>query len=102
MDDLKPIGTEFWHDFPPGPDMWQKSFLYRVIAHRLVERFPGDRVGKLMEELLPVKSRERQITGWGGCQDCFSGLKYTFGGWEAQAHGWPEGGGARGEAETAD
>ncbi len=58
---LRPIGTEFWYEYPPTQTGEQSSFLYRVMSHELVARYPGDKEGKLSEQLKPIKVKKRRI-----------------------------------------
>lgn len=55
---LRPIGTEFERRYPPDLTTtdWKRStknsvYTYRVVAHRLLERFPGDTGNVRGEEL---------------------------------------------------
>jgi len=61
---LRPIGTEFERAFPPdlATTNWEKShkyavYTYRVIAHRLIERFPGDTGQERREEIEAIAVR---------------------------------------------
>ena len=58
---VRAIGTEFERKFPPDLTTtdWERStqcavYTYRVVAHRLIARFPGDTVGELWEQIEPI------------------------------------------------
>ena len=85
MSELRPIGTEFWYEFPFNPRSVeggnkQHRFLYQVKSHDRVARFPGDEVGELAEHVEPIKSEFRNLISISQCSEC-SGVKYKFDEW---------------------
>lgn len=54
---LRPIGTEFEIVYPPAVDStnpYSHVARYRIVAHELALRFPGDKVGTWAETLKAV------------------------------------------------
>jgi len=69
---LRPIGTEFERKSPPDlmTTNWEKStkcavYTWRVVAHRLIVRFPGDTGDVQAEavELVGVRYEEQEGAG---------------------------------------
>lgn len=65
---LRSIGTEFEHRFPPDLTTtdWERGhkwsvYTYRVVAHRLIARFPGDTGQVKLEEIELVKRRYEEV-----------------------------------------
>lgn len=57
MEELRPVGAEFWHDYPPNigsTDSRATRIKYRVVEHVRVVRFTGDTMGKLAEKWGPL------------------------------------------------
>ena len=84
--ELKPIGTEFWYEFPYDPCSGmscskQSRFLYRVTSHDEAIRFQGDKIGELIECVKAIKSENRNLIGITKCKEC-DGVKYEFGEWK--------------------
>ncbi len=55
---LRPIGTQFWYEFPP--DMTSNNphktrIKYKVVEHVRTMRCLGDRVGELCERWEPLE-----------------------------------------------
>jgi hypothetical protein len=70
---LRPIGTEFERKFPPDLTTtdWERStkcavYTWRVVAHTLGQRFLGDTVGQLFEEIEVIAMRYEEPEGAGG------------------------------------
>jgi hypothetical protein len=91
MSDLRPIGTEFWHEFPLSKISTlnvQSRFLYRIESHKLCARFDGDEVGELKEILQPLKHETRNVTSMTQVQCSECGNIY----WKYEFDEWQEGG----------
>ena len=70
---LRRIGTEFERKFPPDLTTtdWERStkcavYTYRVVAHRLRERFPGDTSEERVEQIEPIALCYEEPEGAGG------------------------------------
>jgi len=83
-ENLRPVGTEYWYEFPPSQDGKQWKFLYQVVSHELAARNLGDKKGRLLERVKPIKSQTRRVTGMSGCPHCYGGWQYTFAEWEEE------------------
>ena len=86
--ELRPIGTEFWHEFPYNPrsaegGTKQHRFLYRVKSHDLCLRFAGDGVGELLECVEALKMEARNMITITQCSEC-GGPKYGFDDWKEE------------------
>ena len=60
---LRPIGTEFDVYYPASEKTTTASpvdtvLTYRVVAHVSVARFPGDKVGQIVEEVKCIARKE--------------------------------------------
>lgn len=63
MNKLRPIGTEFWIEYPPAHDSTDckgRRIKYRVVAHTKSARFVGDEKGILAEEIKPIEIEEEE------------------------------------------
>ncbi len=85
---LRPIGTEFWYEFPYNPRSAeggnkQYRFLYKVKSHNLCLRFPNDEVGELLECVEPLKKETRSMITITQCGEC-GGPKYGFDDWREE------------------
>ena len=61
-EELRPIGTEFWYEFPVKPfENIQNRFLYKVKSHDLCLRFLGDKRGELLECIEAIKKQTRRV-----------------------------------------
>lgn len=85
---LKPIGEEFWYDFPVPEDSYtntgyQYSYRYKVVEHTTHRCEDG--VIREAERVVPVGMRRRVITSilFTPCTyGKVSEITYTFGEWE--------------------
>jgi|GEM_PF-5596847 len=85
--ELRPIGTEFWYEFPYNPlspmaTNKQHRFLYRVKSHELAARFPSDKEGELLECLEALKEETRNMINISG-SECGE-IKYEFDNWKEE------------------
>jgi hypothetical protein len=66
-EDLRPIGTEFWYEFPVKPlcsDGMQHRFLYRVKDHTQIKESPEDPRDKWAEQVDVLKHQRRPTKLW--------------------------------------
>jgi len=75
---LRPIGTEFWYEFPlsSNDQSWQHRFLYRIVAHSQTTVGQAETLEVIREQMRPmigvksVKLSDRAV--W----------DYVFGEWQ--------------------